>query len=116
MTQAPVSRPRLAAAWWRLLAAIVFAAVPAIGLPVFIAELYRVRPHVTDVANGYVLPHYREGLVWYFAHADETLIKGLSFWLLAGVLLLLFAGGQMLRRPLKQFLKPPPADQDQIKT
>lgn len=120
----PVSKSRPAAAWWRLLAAIVFLAVPAIGLPVFVGHLYAVRPHVTDAPGGFVLPHYRDGLTWYFAHADEMLIRGLYFWLLAGVLLLMFVGGQILRRPLKRLLRPPevpPADggnagDDQIRT
>ncbi|MFT4076433.1 MAG: hypothetical protein QM647_12985 [Asticcacaulis sp.] len=111
-----VSKSRPAAAWWRLLAASVFTAVPAIGLPSFISHLYRVRPHVTDAPGGYVLPHYRDGVTWYFAHADETLIKGLSFWLLAGVILLMFVGGQMLRRPLKQWLRRPHSGDDQIRT
>ena len=115
MSNAPVSKPRPAAAWWRLLVAFVFAAVPAASLPVFISHLYAVRPHVTDAPGGFVLPHYRDGVTWYFAHSDEMLIRGLSFWLLAGVLLLMFVGGQMIRRPLKKVLKPPPQE-DQIRT
>jgi hypothetical protein len=115
MSKVPVSKPRPAAAWWRLLAVFVFAAVPAVSLPLFITHLYAVRPHVTDAPGGFVLPHYRNGLTWYFAHSDEMLIRGLSFWLLAAVILLLFVGGQMIRRPLKQVLKPPQAE-DQIRT
>ncbi len=86
---------------------MVFAAIPAIALPGFIDHLYRVRPHVTDARGGFVLPHFREGVAYYFAHSDEMLIKGLSFWLLAAVLLLLFVGGQMMRRRLKIWLRPP---------
>jgi hypothetical protein len=112
MSKVPVSKPHSAAAWWRLLAVFVFAAEPAVSLPLFISHLYAVRPHVTDAPGGFVLPHYRNGVTWYFAHSDEMLIRGLSFWLLAAVILLLFVGGQMIRRRLKQWLKPPVVDAD----
>ena len=112
MSKVPVSKPRPAAAWWRLLAVFVFAAVPAVSLPLFISHLYAVRPHVTDAPGGFVLPHYRNGVTWYFAHSDEMLIRGLSFWLLAAVILLLFVGGQIIRRRLKQWLKPPVTEAD----
>ncbi len=107
MTTTRVPRPRPSTAWLRLSAAAVFAAIPAIGLPVFIDHLYRVRPHVTDARGGFVLPHFRDGVASYFAHADEMLIRGLSFWLLAAVLLLMFAGGQLMRRRIKACLRPP---------
>lgn len=110
MIKVSAPKPRPAVAWWRLAAAIIFAAVPAVSLPLFISHLYAVRPHVTDAPGGFVLPHYREGVTWYFAHSDEMLIRGLSFWLLAAVVLLLFVGGQMIRRRLKQWLKPPVVD------
>jgi len=89
------------------MAAVVFTAIPAIALPIFINHLYAVRPHVTDARGGFVLPHFREGMAYYFAHSDEMMIRGLSLWLLAAVILLMFVGGQMLRRRLKQWLKPP---------
>lgn len=54
-----------------------------------------------------MLPHFREGVAYYFAHTDEMLIRGLSFWLLAAVLLLMLVGGQMMRRRLKIWLRPP---------
>jgi succinate dehydrogenase/fumarate reductase cytochrome b subunit len=99
--------PKSSTVWLRLAAASVFTAIPAIALPVFIHHLYAVRPHVTDARGGFVLPHYRDGVAWYFAHSDEMLIRGLSLWLLAAVLLLMFVGGQVIRRRLKQWLKPP---------
>ncbi len=85
----------------------------------FIDHLYRVRPHVTDARGGFVLPHFREGVGYYFAHSDEMLIRGLSFWLLAAVILLLFVAGQMMRRRIKQWLRPPmtaPAETDESAT
>ena len=102
------SRPKPSPARLRLFAAIVFTAIPAIWLPLFIQHLYDVRPNVTDVRNGFVQAHFRDGIGHYFSHADENLIRGLSFWLMAAVILLLFAGGQMMRRQLKQMLRPPP--------
>ncbi|MDV6332699.1 hypothetical protein [Asticcacaulis sp. 201] len=101
------NKPRPSAARWRLMAAVIFTAVPAIALPTFIHHLYAVRPTVTDVRAGFVNPHFHNGIAYYFAHTDETLIRALSFWLLAGVLLLMFAAGQMMRRRLMQWLKPP---------
>lgn len=101
------SKPKASPAWLRLVAAMVFTAIPAIGLPMFIDHLYRVRPHVTDARGGFVLPHFRDGVAYYFAHTDEMLIKGLSLWLLAAIILLLFVAGQLMRRRLKQWLKPP---------
>jgi len=102
------SRARPSAAWLRLLASLIFTVVPAVALPLHFAHLHAVRPHVTDVRAGFVSPHYSNGVAWYFSHADETLIRALSFWLMAGVILLIFVGGQMMRRPLKQMLRPPP--------
>lgn len=102
-----LSKPKASPARWRLVAAAVFAAIPAASLPVFIDHLYRVRPHMTDARGGFVLPHFHDGAVWYFAHSDEMLIRGLSFWLLAAVILLMFVGGQMMRRRIKAWLRPP---------
>ena len=101
------SKPKPSTVWLRLVAAVIFTAIPAIGLPVFIDHLYRVRPHVTDARGGFISPHFHEGTVWYFAHSDEVLIRGLFFWLLAGVILLMFVGGQMMRRRIKAMLRPP---------
>jgi hypothetical protein len=103
-------KPKPSTVWLRLGAAMVFTAIPAIGLPMFIDHLYRVRPHVTDARGGFVLPHFRDGVAYYFAHTDEVLIRGLFFWLLAAVFLLMFVGGQMMRRRIKQWLRPPVAE------
>ena len=94
-------------ALWRLVAAFIFTLIPAISLPMFLTHLYQVRPHVTDAAGGFVQPRYHDGVTWYFAHADEVILKGLFFWLLSGVLLLMFLGGMMLRRRVKIWLRPP---------
>jgi hypothetical protein len=110
MTKSVVPQPGKAkpsAVWLRLVVAAVFTAIPAIGLPVFIDHLYRVRPHVTDARGGFISPHFRDGVAWYFSHTDEMLIRGLSFWLLAGVILLMFVGGQIMRRRIKAMLRPP---------
>ena len=98
------NNPRRSAARWRLVAAVIFTAVPGIALPTFVHHLYAVRPTVTDVRAGFVNPHFHHGVAYYFAHTDETLIRALAFWLLAGVLLLMFAAGQMMRRRLIQWL------------
>ena len=107
MTMLRVSRSKPSSARWRLIAAAVFTAIPAIGLPVFIDHLYRARPHVTDAHGGFISPHFRDGVAWYFTHSDEMLIRGLFFWLLAAVILLMFVGGQMMRRRIKAMLRPP---------
>ena len=110
MTKSVVPQPGKAkpsAVWLRLVVAAVLAAIPAIGLPVFIDHLYRVRPHVTDAPGGFISPHFRDGVAWYFSHTDEMLIRGLSFWLLAGVILLMFVSGQIMRRRIKAMLRPP---------
>ncbi len=85
----------------------IFIAIPAVGLPGFFAYLYAARPHVTDIVAGFIEPHRFFGDTWYFAHSDEAMINGLSGWLLAATLLLIFQLGRIFRRPLKRMLTLP---------
>lgn len=102
-----MSKPKSSGAALRVFAAGVFAAIPALALPVYIDHLYRVRPMVTRISEGFIQPHFRDRVGYYFSHSDEMIIRGLSFWLLAGVILFMFMAGHMMRRRLKQMLRPP---------
>lgn len=102
-----MSKPRSSGVALRVMAAGVFAAIPAIALPVYIDHLYRVRPTVTRIAEGFIQPHFRDGVGYYFARGDEMIIRGLSFWLMAGIILFMFMAGHMMRRQLKRALRPP---------
>lgn len=103
----PMSKPKSSGVALRVMAAGVFAAIPAIALPVYIDHLYRVRPTVTRIAEGFIQPHFRDGVGYYFARGDEMIIRGLSFWLMAGIILFMFMAGHMMRRRLKIMLRPP---------
>ncbi len=91
----------------RLGAAALFAFVPAILLPGFLAYLYNFRPHVTDVAAGYVEPHYSHGSVTYFTPGDETTIRMISIWLFVALVALILTFVQANYRPLLRRLQPP---------
>lgn len=102
-----MSKPKSSGAALRVMASGVFAAMPAIALPVYIDHLYRVRPTVTRIAEGFIQPHFRDGVGYYFARSDEMIIRGLSFWLMAAIILFMFMAGHMMRRRLKIMLRPP---------
>jgi hypothetical protein len=102
-----MSKAKSSGAGLRVMAAGLFAAIPAIALPVYIDHLYRVRPTVTRISEGFIQPHFRDGIGYYFARGDEMMIRGLSFWLMAAIILLMFMAGHMMRRRLKIMLRPP---------
>ncbi len=93
----------------RLGAAALFVFIPAIVLPGFLAYLYNFRPHVTDVAAGYVEPHYSHGAVTYFTPGDETAIRLISIWLFVALIALILTFVQANYRPLLRRLRPPQA-------
>ncbi|CAL4868588.1 hypothetical protein MMA231_02876 [Asticcacaulis sp. MM231] len=102
-----MSKPKSSGAALRVMAAGIFAAIPAIALPVYIDHFYRVRPTVTRIAEGFIQPHFRDGVGSYFTRGDEMVIRGLSFWLMAAIILFMFMAGHMMRRRLKIMLRPP---------
>ncbi|MGA9658083.1 MAG: hypothetical protein WBQ60_03160 [Asticcacaulis sp.] len=101
-----------------LWASVILTGVCGVFLPLFFSYLYAARPHITDVSRGFILPHYKDGISYYFAHSDEALIRIFALGLMLGLIALILSSVYALRRPLMRKLQPPedeaaPPDQDE---
>lgn len=80
---------------------------PALALPQWLGYLASHRPHTTGIGSDFVVPRASHGITYFISEQDRLIALGLSLWLVASLVLLVFFIGSSFRRPLMRMLRPP---------
>ena len=85
----------------------LFTIAPALALPQWLGYLASHRPHTTGIGSDFVVPRASHGITYFISEQDRLIALGLSLWLVASLVLLVFFIGSSFRRPLMRMLRPP---------